>query len=110
MAWLYLALAIVFEVVATSSLKASEEFSRLWPSLIVVFGYGASFYFMTLTLRTLPVSLTYAIWSGLGIVLIGLAGYWLYGQRLDLPAMAGMGLIIAGVLLIYLCSDSIPRV
>ena len=104
MTYVYLALAIIAEVAATSALKASEEFSRLIPSLIVVVGYSVAFYFMTLVLRVMPVGVTYAIWSGLGIVLVTVAGFFLYRQTPDIPAMLGMGLIISGVVVIHLFS------
>ncbi len=107
MAYLYLALAIVAEVIATSTLKATEQFTRLWPSVVVVAGYATAFYLLTLVLRTLPVGVTYAIWSGLGIVLVTIAGMVLYGQRPDLPAIAGMGLIVAGVVVIHLFSETV---
>lgn len=102
----FLGVAIVAEVVATSALKASEGFSRWLPSLVVVVGYAIAFYFLSLTLRTIPVGVAYAIWSGLGIVLITAVGWIVFGQRLDLPALAGMGLIIAGVLVMNLFSRS----
>ena len=101
---MYLAVAIVAEVIATSALKASEGFSRLVPSLVVVAGYGIAFFCLSLTLRTIPVGIVYAIWSGVGIVLIALAGYFVFGQVLDAPALIGMGLIVAGVLVINLFS------
>jgi len=104
MTYVYLALAIIAEVAATSALKASEEFSRLIPSLIVVAGYSVAFYFMTLVLRVMPVGVTYAIWSGLGIVLVTVAGFFLYRQTPDIPAMLGMGLIISGVVVIHVFS------
>ena len=104
MTYVYLALAIIAEVAATSALKASEEFSRLIPSLIVVVGYGVAFYFMTLVLRVIPVGITYAIWSGLGIVLVTVVGFFLYRQTPDIPAMLGMGLIISGVVVIHVFS------
>ena len=104
--WVYLAVAIVAEVIATSALKASEGFSRLVPSLVVVAGYGIAFFCLSLTLRTIPVGIVYAIWSGVGIVLIALAGYFVFGQVLDAPALIGMGLIVAGVLVINLFSRS----
>ena len=103
---MYLAVAIVAEVIATSALKASEGFSRLVPSLAVVAGYGIAFFCLSLTLRTIPVGIVYAIWSGVGIVLIALAGYFVFGQVLDAPALIGMGLIVAGVLVINLFSRS----
>ena len=104
--WVYLAVAIVAEVIATSALKASEGFSRLVPSLVVVAGYGIAFFCLSLTLRTIPVGIVYAIWSGVGIVLIALAGYFVFGQVLDAPALIGMGLIVVGVLVINLFSRS----
>ena len=104
--WLYLAVAIVAEVVATSALKASEGFSKLAPSLVVVVGYGIAFLCLSLTLRTIPIGIVYAIWSGIGIVLIALVGYFAFGQVLDPPALIGMGLIVAGVLVINLFSRS----
>ena len=107
--WLFLMTAIVAEVVATSALKSSEGFSRLWPSLIVVLGYGIAFYFLSLTLRTIPVGVAYALWSGIGIVLISVVGWLAFGQRLDAPAMIGMALIIAGALVMNVFSKSIPH-
>ena len=106
MHFIFLALAIIAEVIATSALKATEEFSRFWPSLLVVGGYVSAFYFLTLALRVLPVGIAYAIWAGVGIVLVAIAGVVLYGQRLDLAAIVGIGLIIAGVLVINLLSES----
>jgi small multidrug resistance pump len=104
--WLYLLGAIVSEVIATSALKASEGFSRLWPSVLVVTGYAAAFYLLSLTLRTIPIGVAYAIWSGLGIALISVIGWVLYGQSLDRAALAGIALIVAGVLVIQLFSKS----
>ncbi|MTJ81026.1 MAG: QacE family quaternary ammonium compound efflux SMR transporter [Telmatospirillum sp.] len=106
-AFLSLAIAIVAEVIATTSLKASEGFTRPWPSLLVVAGYGVSFYCLALTLRALPMGIVYAIWSGVGIVLITALGWVLFGQKLDLPALGGMALIIAGVLVINLFSGAV---
>src|SRR5690554_1091045 len=97
--WMFLSMAIVAEVIATSSLKASAEFTKFWPSVIVVVGYAIAFYFLSLTLRSIPVGIAYAVWSGLGIVLVSLVGWWLYNQTLDLASMLGMGLIIAGVVI-----------
>jgi len=102
--WIYLVIAIVTEVIATSALKASEGFSRPLPSVVVAMGYLVSFYFLSLTLKTIPVGIAYAIWSGVGIVLISLASWILYGQKLDLPALIGMGLIMSGVVVINLFS------
>ncbi len=95
--WLLLLGAIVSEVIATSALKASHGFTRPVPSLIVAVGYGVAFYLLSLTLRTIPVGVAYAIWSGLGIVLVALIAWLWYGQRLDMPAVIGMALIVAGV-------------
>lgn len=105
-AWLQLLLAIVAEVVATSALKASNGFTRLWPAVIVVVGYSVSFYCLSLVLRTIPVGITYAVWSGLGIVLITLAAWWLYGQTIDTAGLVGMGLILAGVVVLNVFSRS----
>jgi small multidrug resistance pump len=104
MQWLYLSIAILAEVVATSSLKAAEGFTRLTPSLIVVFGYGTAFYFLSLTLRTMQVGTAYAIWSGVGTVIISLVAWLLYNQKLDAPSILGMPLIISGVIIIKFLS------
>jgi small multidrug resistance pump len=106
MNYMYLLAAIICEVIATSALKATDGFSRLWPSVIVVLGYGLAFYFLSLTLRTIPVGVAYALWSGIGIALIALAGWIIYRQPLDMPALIGMGLILAGVLVINLFSKT----
>ncbi|MDX5376685.1 MAG: multidrug efflux SMR transporter, partial [Halomonas sp.] len=97
MAFVYLALAIVAEVVATSALKATDGFTRPGPSLLVVVGYAIAFFMLSLVLRTIPVGIAYAIWAGLGIVLVALVGVLVYGQRPDTPAVVGIGLIITGV-------------
>jgi small multidrug resistance pump len=102
--YLYLAIAIVSEVIGTSALKASNEFTRVIPSLITLVAFVTAFYFLSLTLRTIPVGIAYAIWSGVGIVLISLIGRYVFGQVLDLPAMLGMGLIVAGVVVINVFS------
>ena len=104
MAYLYLTLAIVAEVVATSALKASAGFTRPLPSLAVVLGYGLAFYLLSLTLREVPVGIAYAIWAGAGIVLMALVGWLVFGQRIDLWGGAGMALIVAGVLMVNLMS------
>lgn len=109
MNWLFLGIAIVSEVVATSSLKASEGFTRLVPSVIVVLGYGSAFYCLSLTLRTIPVGIAYAVWSGVGVVLISIAGWVIYGQKLDLAAIAGIALISIGVVVLNAFSRSIPH-
>jgi len=107
MAYIYLAIAIIAEVAATTALKASSEFTKLLPSLIVVIGYGVAFYFMTLVLRTIPIGITYAIWSGIGIVLVAVVGSLLYRQIPDVPAVIGMGLIILGVVVIHVFSKTV---
>ncbi|TAL54342.1 multidrug efflux SMR transporter [Pandoraea sp.] len=106
MAYAYLLIAIVAEVIATSSLKAADGFTRIGPSLLVVAGYGVAFYCLSLTLRTIPIGITYAIWSGLGIVLVSLVGWLVYQQRLDAPAIIGMALIVSGVLVLNLFSKA----
>ena len=90
MGYLYLTIAIVAEVIATCALKSSEEFSKLAPSVVVVIGYGVAFYFLSLVLKTIPVGMAYAMWSGLGIVLISIVGAVMFDQKLDLPAVIGM--------------------
>ena len=107
MNWLYLAIAIVCEVVATSALKATEGFTRWQPSALVVLGYGLAFFFLSLTLRSIPVGIAYAIWAGAGVVLVSIAGWLLYQQALDLAAILGIGLIVAGVLVINLYSKAV---
>lgn len=105
-AWVFLIIAIVAEVIATSALKASAGFTRMMPSVVVVVGYCIAFYFLALALRTIPIGIAYAVWSGVGIVLVSLAGRVLYAQHLDAPALLGMGLILAGVLVINLFSTA----
>lgn len=104
--YLLLAIAIVAEVIATSALRAADGFTRLWPSVLVVVGYAIAFVFLSLTLKSIPVGIAYAVWSGLGIVLISLVAYFVYDQTLDLPAFIGMALILAGVLVLNLFSKS----
>ena len=105
-AWITLGIAIAAEVVGTSALKASEGFTRLWPSVVVVVGYAVAFYCLSLVLRSIPVGVAYAIWSGLGIVLITAVAWLVYGQRIDLPGAIGMGLIIAGVVVLNVFSKA----
>lgn len=105
-AWLLLAIAIAAEVLGTSALKASAGFTRLGPSVAVVLGYAVAFYCLSLVLRTIPVGVAYAIWSGLGIVLITLVAWVVYDQAIDLAAALGMGLIIAGVVVLNVFSSS----
>ncbi len=104
--YLYLAAAIVAEVVATSALKSSEGFTRLGPSAVVVIGYGIAFWCLSMVLRTVPIGVAYAIWSGVGIALIALIGWIVFKQSLDLAALAGIGLIVTGVVVLQVFSQS----
>lgn len=103
---MYLTMAIVAEVIATTMLKASEGFTRLWPSLLVVLGYGVAFWGLSMVVKSMPLGIVYVIWSGMGIVLVSVAAVFVYQQKLDWPAIVGMGLIIAGVLVINLLSKA----
>jgi small multidrug resistance pump len=105
-AWLSLAVAILAEVIGTSALKASEGFSRLLPSMVVVAGYGVAFYFLSLTLKQIPVGIAYAVWSGAGTVLITLIGLLVFRQKVDLAGVVGIALIVAGVLVLNLLSSN----
>ena len=107
MHYFYLALAVLGEVIGTSFLKATEDFTKLWPSLIVVLGYGASFYFLTLSLKVIPVGIAYATWSGIGIVLVTVISIFLYKQVPDWPAIIGMAMIIGGVVVMQLFSKTV---
>lgn len=107
MKYLYLAIAIIAEVIATTSLKASAEFTKLVPSVIVVIGYAISFYCLTLVLRSIPVGITYALWAGLGIILVAVVGAISYKEVPDLPAVVGMALIVAGVVMINVFSKTV---
>lgn len=102
----FLLMSIIAEVIATTTLKASDGFSRLWPSLIVVIGYGVSFWGLSQVVKVMPLGIAYAIWSGLGIVLVSVAAIYIYNQKLDFPAIIGMLFIIVGVLIINLLSKS----
>ncbi len=108
-AYLLLVAAVLMETIGTSALQASQQFSRLWPSVIVVVAYAVSFYLLAMTLKFLPVGITYAIWSGFGIVFIAVIGYFVFGQKLDLPAVLGMGLILVGILVIHLFSKTVAH-
>lgn len=107
--WIFLSIAILSEVIATSALKSSESFSRLLPSLVVILGYSASFYFLSLTLKSVPIGIVYAIWSGIGIALITLVAWILFGQKLDVPAIIGIILIISGVVVMNLFSKTVTH-
>lgn len=102
--YLYLIAAVVMETIGTTALQASAQFSRFWPSALVVVAYGISFYLLALTLRFMPVGVVYAIWSGLGIVCIASIGFVIFGQKLDWPAVLGLAMIIGGILVIHLFS------
>lgn len=107
--WLFLLAAIISEVTATSSLKASAGFTRLIPSIIVVVGYALSFYFLSLVLKAIPIGIAYAVWAGLGIVLLTLIGWLLFGQVLDTPALIGITLILSGVIIMNVFSKAVSH-
>ena len=107
--WLILFIAILSETIATTALKASEGFTVLLPSIIVVIGYCLSFYFLSLTLRTIPVGIAYAVWSGVGVALVTLFGVLVYDQRLDFSALVGISLIMLGVVVLFSFSESISQ-
>nr|WP_315855347.1 SMR family transporter [Vibrio hangzhouensis] len=104
---LALSIAIVAEVIATSFIPKTEQFTRLSPSLVVSVGYGIAFFLLSVTVKSMPVGIVYAIWSGAGIVLVATIGYFVYGQKLDLPAIIGIGFIISGILIVNLLSKSV---
>ncbi len=109
MPYVFLFLAIISEVIGTTALNASQQFTRLTPSLITVAGYGLAFYFFSFSLRAIPVGVAYAIWGGVGIVLVTLIGFFYFKQRLDVPALAGIALIVLGVLVMQLFSKTISH-
>ena len=109
MIYVYLFAAIIAEVIGTSALPRTEGFTRLVPSLVSVVSYGVAFFLLSLVTRSMPVGIVYAVWSGAGIVLVALAGWMLFGQKLDFYALFGLGLIIAGVLIINLLSKSVSH-
>ena len=106
MNWLFLAVAIISEVIATSALKSAEGFTRLAPSLIVIIGYASAFYFLSLTLRTIPLGIAYAIWSGVGVALVSIVGLFIYHQTLNTGAIIGIAIIILGVIVLSLYSTT----
>jgi small multidrug resistance pump len=106
MPWLYLLVAIAGEVVGTTALKASDGFTRAGPAALVVIGYAIAFYFLALVLRTVPLGVTYAIWSGVGVAMVTVIGWLVYDQRLDAPAVLGIALIVAGVGVLNLWSGT----
>ncbi|RFC38763.1 MAG: small multidrug resistance pump [Candidatus Nitrotoga sp. CP45] len=110
--WIFLSVAIVSKVIATSALKASEGFTHLWSlwsSLIVALGYIVAFYFLSLTLKTIPIGVAYAIWSGAGVALIALIAWAFFGQALDIPAIIGLLLIVTGVVVLNLFSKTVSH-
>jgi len=109
MHYIYLFFAVLAETIGTSALQASQQFTRLWPSVTVVIAYALSFYLLSLTLKFMPVGVVYALWSGLGIVFIAIIGFAVFGQRLDSPAVLGLALIIAGIMVIQLFSNATPH-
>ena len=108
--WVYLGLAIFSEVIATASLKSTEGFTRLVPSIVVIAGYSAAFFFLSLTLDTIPIGVAYAVWSGVGVATIAIVSYILYDQKIDTAGVIGIGLIIAGVVVLRLFSESTAEV
>jgi len=106
MHWLYLTIAIIAEVVATSALKLNKGFTHILPSIISIIGYSTAFYFLSITLKYIPLGITYAIWSAVGIVLISIIGYIFFGQILDYYAKIGLFFIVLGVIIINLFSNS----
>ncbi len=104
--YFYLFFAVIAETIGTSALNASQQFTKFWPSVFVVIAYAISFYLLALTLKYMPVGIMYALWSGFGIICIALIGWLYFGQKLDLAAVAGLGLIIAGIVLIQVFSKT----
>jgi small multidrug resistance pump len=107
MPWLFLAIAISGEIVGTMFLKASDGFTRLWPSLVALAGYAVAFFFLAQVLRTIPVGIAYAVWSGVGVAAVTLLGLVMFGQKLDGAALFGIGLIVAGVIVLNTMSNSV---
>jgi small multidrug resistance pump len=105
MAYFYLAIAIICEVIATSALKASQEFTKPLPSLLVLCGYSCAFYFLAYSLKEIPIGIAYALWAGIGIVLVACIGTLFYQQKLDRPAILGIAFILIGVLIINIYSN-----
>ncbi len=109
MHYVYLMLAVAAETVGTSALQASQQFTRLWPSVLVIVAYAISFWLLALTLKYMPVGVVYALWSGLGIVFIAMIGYFVFGQKLDPAAIIGLTMIIAGIVVIQVFSSSVTH-
>lgn len=109
MPYVYLAISIIAEVIATSALKASDGFTKTIPSIVVVVGYGVAFHFLSLTLKTIPLGVAYAIWAGVGVTVVAIVGWLLFGQKMDAPAIIGMGLIVAGVVVMQAFSKTVSH-
>jgi small multidrug resistance pump len=107
--WLLLSIAIIAEVFGTSFLKSSEGFTRFWPSVAVIVGYIVAFYFFSLSLKVIPVGIAYAIWAGIGVVLIALIGWIVFSQKLDTPAIIGISMILGGVVVLNVFSSSLTH-
>lgn len=107
--WLLLSIAILAEVFGTSFLKSSEGFTRFWPSMAVIVGYVVAFYFLSLSLKVIPVGIAYAIWAGIGVVLIALIGWIVFSQKLDTPAIIGISMILGGVVVLNVFSNSLSH-
>ena len=105
-AYIYLLFAVLFETFGSTCLQASQQFTRFWPTVGVIFGFAGAFWFFSLVLRVLPLGITYALWSGIGIILISASGALIFGQRLDPAALVGIGLILTGILVINLFSGA----
>ena len=108
--WIYLTLAIFSEVMATASLKSTEGFTKLWPSVLVLVGYSAAFYFLSMTLDSIPIGIAYAIWSGVGVAAITLVSIFFFDQKIDTAGFIGIGLIVAGVIVLRIFSESAVEV
>ena len=108
--WIYLTLAIFSEVMATASLKSTEGFTKLWPSVLVLIGYSAAFYFLSMTLDSIPIGIAYAIWSGVGVAAITLVSIFFLDQKIDTAGFIGIGLIVAGVIVLRIFSESAVEV
>ncbi len=104
--YLLLIVAIAAETIGTTALQASQQFTRFWPSLLAMVGYGIAIYLLALTLKYIPVGIAYAFWAGLGIVFVAMIGFVVFGQKLDLPAVVGTGMILGGIVLIQLFSNT----
>jgi|TARA_B110000977_G_C10724070_1_gene356363 small multidrug resistance pump len=107
--WLLLLLAVVCEVVGTSAIKYSDGFTKIVPSIVVFIGFGVAFYILSITLKVIPIGMAYAVWSGLGIVLISIIGHFVFQQRLDAPAFVGVSFILIGVIIMQVFSKAVAH-